>query len=148
MSEVKEEFVVSAVKKELVHIVWPLVEEYLQRAVDHSNGEMSIEDVYMRMVKGSMLLVTISVKSDIVAAIAIEQRDFPSGKRVMNLTLLGGSDLVDWMDQFSEIADKLAKDYKCEEIYIVGRQGWVRSLRRLGFEPVHTVVSRKVGETI
>ena len=146
MSEVKEKFTVSAIKKELIQLVWPVVEGFLQQAVDHSNGEMCIEDVFKRLIKGNMLLVTISVESDIVAAIAIEQRNFGSGKRVLNLTLLGGSEMEHWMDEFSDIADKLAKDYKCDEIYIVGRKGWVRALRSYGFETVHTVVSRKVGD--
>jgi len=148
MSEVKDKHIVSAVKKELVPVVWPMVEKHFQRAISHSNGEMTMKEVYDKMLKGSMLLVTISVESKIEAAIAIEQRVFPSGKRVMNLTLLGGSAMEHWMDEFSDIADKLAIDYNCDEIYIVGRKGWVRALKNYGFETVHTVVGRKVGDRL
>jgi hypothetical protein len=144
MSEVKEEFTVAAIKPENVVFMWPIVKSMLARAIAHSNGELEIDDILKRSIDGEILIVTISQEEEVVAAIAIEQRTFNSGKRILNLTLVGGNEMVNWMDKFSEIANNLAKDYKCDEIYIVGRPGWTRTLKRLGFETVHTVVSRKV----
>ena len=144
MSEVKD-YIVSAIKPNMVPIVWPMVEDMLKRPLEHSNNELNIETVFMRIIKGDMLLVTISKGSDIVAAIAIEQTTFDTGKKIMNLTLVGGDDMHEWMHKFDEVTQNLAKDYGCEEIYIIGRKGWVRALRSLGFDTVHTVVSKKVG---
>lgn len=144
MSEVEEKFIVSAIKPENVVFMWPVIKSMLERAISHSNGEITSEDILKRSIEGEILIVTISVKAKVVAAIAIEQRNFNSGKRILNLTLVGGDEMASWMDKFSEVANNLAKDYNCDEIYIVGRPGWTRTLKRLGFETVHTVVSRKV----
>ena len=144
MSEVKEQFTVAAIKPENVVYMWPVVKGMLERAIAHSNGEITSEGVLKSAIEGETLLVTISEEKEVVAAIAIEQRNFDSGLRILNLTLVGGNEMASWMDKFSEIADNLARDYKCDEIYIIGRPGWVRTLRRLGFEAVHTTVSRKV----
>ena len=146
MSEVKERVIVSAAKKEMVPMLWPLVSGLLQKAINHSNGEMTPVDVLERMCAGSMLLVTITEGEKIVTALALEQRSFSSGKKVLNLTLAGGEDLHKWMHQLDEITQNLAKDYGCDEIYIVGRAGWVRALRDIGFNKIHTVVTKKVGE--
>lgn len=144
MSEVKEQFTVAAIKPENVVFMWPIVKSMLARAITHSNGEIEIDEILKRAIDGEVLIVTISEEKEVVAAIAIEQRDFNSGKRILNLTLVGGNNMSSWMDKFSEIANNLAKDYNCDEIYIVGRPGWTRTLRRLGFETIHTIVARKV----
>lgn len=140
------DLIVSAIKKEMIPVMWPLVEEHLQRAIDQSNGELDKDDVFSRMVRGNMLLITLSRQTDIVAALALEQRDFDSGKKVLNITLAGGSESDNWIDKMDEVTQQLGKDYGCDEIYIVGRAGWVRKLKRIGYGIVHTVVSKKVGE--
>ena len=144
MSEVKE-LIVSAIKPEMVPLMWPLVSDMLNGAIDHANGELDEKDVFSRIIKGSMLLVTISQGSDIIAALGLEQRDFGTGKRILNVTLAGGSNAKDWIEQMDDVVHELAKDYKCDEVYIIGRKGWTRVLRDLGYETIHTVVSKKVG---
>lgn len=146
MSEVKEELKVAAITKEMIPIMWPLVEEKLSRAVAHSNGELSSDQVMKDMMSGKMLLITVSNDEGIVAALALEQRDFPTGKRILNITLAGGSDSAEWIEQIDDITQKLAKDYKCDEVYIIGRKGWVRALKSIGYEVIHTVVGKKVGD--
>lgn len=129
----------------MVPLIWPLVCGMLQRAIDHSHGELDQAGVYKSMVNGDMLLVTITREKEIVAAIAMEQRNFDTGKKILNLTLVGGDSVHEWMEQIDEITLKLAKDYGCTEIYLIGRRGWTKLLKKVGYEVIHTVVRKKVG---
>ena len=137
---------ISAVKPELIPVIWPIVKPMLEAPIKYSHNELCIDDMYDRLIKGEMLLLTINKKSEVVAAITCEKRDFPTGKTILNVTTAGGSALQDWFEDLDKVMDRVAKEYGCEEIYIVGRPGWVRVLKNVGYEKIHTVVSRKVGD--
>lgn len=144
MSETKDRVFVGAIKKEIVPIVWPVVLPMLEAPIEHSNGELCIQDMFDRICNGELLLLTIQENEKVVAAVTIEKREFASGKSILNVTTAGGSDMHLWMKLLDTTLNRLAKDYDCEEIYIVGRPGWERMLKNIGYGKVHTVVSKKV----
>ena len=38
-----------------------------------------------------------------------------------------------WFERIDEVANAIAKARDCSEVYIVGRAGWQRKLKQLGF---------------
>ena len=138
--------IISAISVKLLPIVWPQIEPMLSKAVAHSNGEICISDIYERSISGDMLILTASSDDEILVALAIEKREFATGKAVLNVTLAGGERLKEWMEEIDKSLVQLAKDYNCSELYIVGRNGWDRALKHIGYGRVHTVVSKKIGD--
>jgi hypothetical protein len=136
--------VISAIAKELLALVWPKVCPMIESAINHSNGELSIGSVYDKINKSEILLLTISKDGDIIATLTIDKRDFDSGKRIMSVVTAGGSDMRLWIVEVNETLMKLAKEHGCEEIYITGREGWVKVLNEIGYKKIHTTVSMKV----
>ena len=144
--KIKDELLISAVSVDMIPIMWPIVFGMLEEAVDHSNGELDMETIFTKMVKQEMILVVISEDTDVIAAIALERRNFDSGKRILNVTLAGGTDMNKWVDQLDRTLVELAKEHKCDDIYIIGRRGWVKVLKSRGYGIIHTVVGKQVEE--
>ena len=144
--KIKDELLISAVSPEMVPVLWPVMFEKLEKAVECANGELDMEDVFSKMMNKIMLPIVISEGENIIAVIAVEVRDFDSGKRILNVTLAGGSKLDSWVALLDETLIGLARDKNCSEIYIVGRAGWQRAIKKYGYGAIHTVISKKVEE--
>lgn len=130
----------------MIPLVWVTVAPMIEAAIEYSHGELDLSDIQKRLMDEEMLLLAVSKGKDIVAALTVEKRIFASGKIVMNITTAGGEDLHLWMEKVNSVIDNLALEHKCTEIYIVGRPGWMRMLKNIGYGKIHTVVSKKVGE--
>jgi hypothetical protein len=141
----EEQITVAAIQPNMVEIIWPRVEAMIAMAIEHSNGELSLESMKRQIMKGEMLLLVVYEADIIVASLTLERRDFDSGLSVLNVTTAGGADLHIWMKDVLAVLEGLAEEQGCTELYIVGRPGWQRALKKIGFKPVHTVVSKKLG---
>lgn len=137
---------IAAVNQQMLPLVWVTVEPLIKAAIGKSNGELDVDDMRARMQRNEMVLLVIYEEGAITTALTLEKTTFASGKKILNVTTAGGTGLEKWMGLVNTTLDDLARDHECEEIYIVGRAGWVRKLKALGFGVVHTTVSRKVGE--
>lgn len=142
MSDIK----IAAIKPEVVHIIWPLVEGYLEKAIHHSNGELSIEGVLQQLIDEQMLLLVVYKDSSIIAAFVVEKRTFMTGKSVINILVLGGSDMDSWVSQAIDVVERLGVEQNCSEIYGIGRVGWAKFMKKKGFRPVHHTVKKIIGE--
>ena len=137
---------IAAIPGRLAPLLWPTISPMIDMAIEHSNGELCNETMLNRIINNDMLLLTVSNDNDIVAVLTLERRDFPSGKSILNITTAGGKDLDLWFEKIDETVCKLAEEQGCQEVYIVGRPGWQRKLKKLNYAPIHSVVSKKVGE--
>jgi hypothetical protein len=134
----------SAIPKSMIPIIWDEIEPLLELAIEFSSNELDLDILRERLMEERMLLVLVNIGEEIVAAITVEIKDFDTGKRAMFLTTVGGKKMEIWMDEFSDLADELASDKGCEDIYIIGRPGWAKALKKHRFGVCHTVLSRKV----
>jgi len=123
---------ISALKIELLDIVWPSVEEHIAMACDKSNGEVSSEEIKDMAKKGHVLILTISEETNIVATVILETKQFLNGKKsskgcLLQVVLECLSGLTSWM----LLLMILLESKKCDEIYITGREGWVKSIEEI-----------------
>jgi hypothetical protein len=136
---------ITMIKNELVPMMWPLIAPLLSLAIDKSNGELTLEDLESKILYNEMAVATISRDGQVIACVTFEQREFESGKRILHVATAGGESAAEWIDEMDKLCEQLAKKYNCQEIYIIGRPGWVKTLKHLDYTLVHTVISRKVG---
>lgn len=123
---------------------WDELYHFLGKAVDQSNGELDEVSVKNQVEDGDLLAAAVYDDQKLVAVVAFELLLFTTGKRVMNIQLAGGDSLDDWFERMDEVAQALAKARDCSEVYIVGRAGWQRKLKQLGYQTVHTVLRKEV----
>jgi len=132
---------IAAVPQTLIEVIWDRVEELLQRVVNVSHGELTLELIKKNLIKGDYLLITIAKGKDIIAVNILEIRTFQSGIKALYIPITGGDDLDEWMPRFLELAEGIARDYRCTEMRgLAVRAGWLRKLKPYGWEPVHTVI--------
>ena len=140
----KQEVHLVAVKRDFVDIIWPLSAPLIKMAVDSSNNEMDLDLLKEDLLDESKILINVMLNDKITASIILEQLTFASGKRVLNICCAGGANMDLWADKVTEAGIALCKDYRCEELYIIGRQGWVKFLKKKGYKLIHSTLSLKV----
>lgn len=70
--------------------------------------------------------------------------DSPRGK-VLQLFWGAGEDLDRFLDMANETMDRVAGVLQAEIVEITGRRGWIRKMRKYGFEVQNYTISRPVG---
>lgn len=136
---------ISLVAPDMVNLIWHSVGKFIQLAVDESNGELTADKIKERLINQEMALATIHDGDKVLSGVTFEMRTFDSGKRVLNICTAGGEAMDAWVPLVDNLADELAIKHGCEDVYIIGRAGWLRTLKQRGYGHVHTVISRKVG---
>ena len=141
------DFIVSAIPKTMIDVIWGKVHPHIIRPIELSHGEVTEEEVRKSLSSGKTMLIVISEGEDIIAVNTLDVRIFDSGKRVLYIPLTGGDKLDLWMPKFLDVAKAIARDYRCEELRgLAVRKGWMKKLAPMGWEEVHTVISCNVGE--
>lgn len=124
---------------------WGEIEPFLQLAINESNGELNLEGI-IKSIESKDLLLAVVFDDDgsIMAVCAFEIRVFQSGKKVVHIMSAGGHGVDDWFEQIEQIAVDLAKNQGCSEVYIIGRKGWERKMKHLGYSHAHTILCKEV----
>jgi hypothetical protein len=126
-----------------VKLLWAEAAPLLQLAMDEAHGETDIETVKASILAEEQILFVCLDSGFMVAAVTMEIRDFPT-KKVIFITLAGGSLMDEWFEEVVNQAEKLAKLERATAVYISGRRGWARQLREIGFREYFTTIGREV----
>lgn len=123
---------------------WSEISPFLEKGIEYSNGELSIDSILEKINSSQIILITIFEDGKLIAVVSLEQCTFDTGKRILNIQLAGGENLDQWFEQIEQIAYGFAKQYDCSEVYIVGRKGWAKKLKSVGYSVLHTVLHKEV----
>ncbi len=116
------------------HLAQPL----LLRAIEYSDGELTIADLIDQLACGNMTLwlvgpgvMTAQTADELAAAVraamVTEIGDYPA-KRVLQVALLGGEDVQRVVATVVPALRMAGEQRGCHQIRVVGRRGWARSL--------------------
>ena len=136
---------IHSVKPNMVEIVWPDVVGYIDSACEHSNGELDSNVILSDLIDDKVRMVLVKSDDVTIAAITFKISQFNTGKRILSLMTVSGTDMSEWIHDFDKVANEIGKGENCSEIYIIGRPGWDNKLlRSVGFSKIHTTISKKV----
>lgn len=136
----------SALPVNLLDVLWDKIYPLLQKPVDVSSGEVTMESIKARIRSGDVLLILVSREELLVAVVTVEIRTFESGLRTLQLPLIGGSEMNEWFDKMLDTVKAIARDKGCQEIRGMSvRKGWMRILEKHGFKEISTVLCLSVG---
>jgi hypothetical protein len=117
---------------------WPVAKEYLKASIAMNRGALNEEDVYNLIQSKDMQLWGIH-DGDLKAVFTTQIVNYQREKR-LRLVMIGGHEVDRWEQITSEAMDKFAKENDCSGIELWGRRGWVKRLKKYGYEEYETVV--------
>jgi hypothetical protein len=136
-------------KVEQIHLLsWPQFSHYWDQ-IAACLGTTDFDQYYSRewllqSVQGGSVQVWALSDGTIRLVVFTRLYDCPRGK-VLQLFWGAGQDLDRFLDMANETMDRVAGVLQATIIEIIGRRGWVRKMRKYGFETEMYTISRPVG---
>lgn len=127
----------------LVDRFWPLCEAYIKRALDHTLGEYSPQNIREYCKDRVLQLWLVSEGDRIVAAVTTEIINYPNRKHCRVVTL-GGSKAVEWTELLVATLSEWAKEQGCEVLEANVRKGFVPVLAGYGFKHLYSAVYKPI----
>lgn len=123
---------------EFANVVWPEVEGFLEQSIQYSNGELTLDEMKMRVLDGTWLLIVAIDDSDIIHGASTVTFYNRTDNRVAYVTGIGGRLLAN-RDTFSQFCDILRQHgATCVEGAV--RDSLMRLWARLGATKKSTIV--------
>lgn len=129
---------VTIVPQEDINKVFPIVRNYLDKAARLSGGRYTIEEVYDNVrFKGHQLWIAFN-DNEIVASAVTEIVAYSKIKTLVG-HFIGGKDLESWKQAIVDAMAKFAKAEGCDRIEFMGRRGWSKPLKKIGWKESYIV---------
>ena len=145
--DLEKQLVVGAVPASMIEIIWDQVEPLIQRVIDKAPQDLSMDRIKSDLIAGNTLLVVISRKGVIIAANVLQVDTLDTGLKILYIPITAGDDLDLWMEDFLELAKRIAKDHSCVELRGLSvRKGWMVKLKHFGWEEHFVTIRCKLGE--
>lgn len=127
-----------------VDLYWPKAAPLIQKAIDHSLGEFTLEHIHDLLIKGEKALWIVFRGIEIIAAITtrIDHYEYSDMKNV-TIDYAGGKDFADW-SMFTDYIEPVYKAMGCDNILIAGRLGWLRLHTDKGYKPIYHVIGKSL----
>jgi hypothetical protein len=133
---------IEGIKGESVEVWWPLVEEYLNTALEYSLGEYSIDDIKNACISKNMQL-WVKVGKQAKGAFVTKIAKYPQ-KNLLIVILLGGDEFQEWRDEADALLNAFGKQNNCEYVELFGRKGWGKMLKDIDYKEVTRLFAKEI----
>ena len=134
---------VAIVDFDLIEGVWPMVEPMLRMATDTSGGRYDTLTVLQDICNGKSSLWAVWTEADgVLAGFTTTIVDYPLTRR-LSIPFLGGNGFLEHLDAVDDAVTQYAKAHGCTGIEVIGRRGWQRALKRIGFDYSFTSICKE-----
>ena len=117
---------------------------YLEKAIEHDvAGNMDAESIRGNIENKHFHVIEIRTIDGLngVACLEVIRRE---RGHLLNVVLLGGESMSDWLEGLIEELTFIAKGLDCVGVVCLGRLGWGKALSDFGFNPVQTMMLLEV----
>lgn len=122
-------------------IVWRLAADHLKKAMDHSDGLVTLEESHKGVLNGSRQLWLIWDEEEKKCRAALVTQMI---KGVCLIWQLGGEGMRDWLHMLQDGLIAWAREQGCTGLHLYGRQGWLRVLEPLGWTQQLVVMHKEI----
>ena len=133
---------IEGIKGESVEAWWPLVEEYLNTALEYSLGEYSITDIKNACISKNMQL-WVKLGKETKGAFVTKIAKYPQ-KNLLIVILLGGDEFQEWRDEADALLNAFGKENNCEYVELFGRKGWGKMLKDIDYKEVTRLFAKEI----
>ncbi len=137
----------SQIPKESIPDVWAALIPFIQKAIDRSDGEMNLDDVYIESILGTSQLWAVHDGFETKAIGVTRIILFPQ-KKICRVVLFSGNGLKQMLPLWPKFEAWAIKE-GCESIEWFGRKGFVKVMKQYGYEAKYVVMRKHlIKETI
>jgi hypothetical protein len=111
-----------------VETVWPVVQPMLQKAVDASQQDCGMEDIYFALLSRDMQLWTWVEDGAITAIFVTAIHNYPN-RRVCQIPYIAGKGVHQWYPVVEQALSEWAKSRGCSQLEGFCREGWLKILK-------------------
>jgi len=134
----EERISVSGIPRGAVDSMWNMVVDHLQKGLEYSNGEITIEDIYEGLKSRDMQLWgAFSNGGECVASMVTEIINYPR-MRSCRMIVVGGGHMRHWLDYQPEFM-RWAKENGCDRVETYCRDGMARRLEQFGYKKLYNL---------
>src|SRR5262245_35263617 len=138
-----QKFEVVPVSKTERPVVWPMVSPWLDAALKEFPSLITIESMKDHIESSAWELWVVRFGWEIQAAFVTEIVHDAGGSAV-NIIAMGGKGMDYWIEPFSDRMAEFAREMHCQYVIEMGRPGWARVLRPLGWVDGPLVMIRRI----
>lgn len=132
-----------AIRKEDIDKVWDKAEPLVALVLPHNRGTYTTEDVKNDTINGSSLLLLVIEGAQPLATIICTFEQC-LGEKALHMPIVCGERLDEWADLCHEAIPRIAKEHGAARVTGRGRHGWLRKLKKYGYEELYTVFTMEV----
>ncbi len=115
-----------------IYYNWYKIREIIRPAVDR-NETLEVDDVF-NLVRSGLARIFAAVKDGKPFAVFLIEKVKGIRKSFIRVVLAAGEPMKDWIDPFIKLMDKLCIAEDIEFYEMIGRLGWKRALKDIGYE--------------
>jgi len=110
-----------------VNLFWDQCRPLLEKATRRTHGRYEPEDLYREIMSGDQLLWVAwnQERNSIDAAMTSQFATYPRFK-MHRILFCGGTHMKEWLADFREAVEELARKAGCKGVESAGREGWGR----------------------
>jgi hypothetical protein len=105
------------------HQIQPLLQKALTEAPEYT------EDAIILKIINSTSQLWLAEQGDTVLGVTVTNGVQYPNLKALNIHLIGGSRIKEWMQMGLEAIENFAKDTQCTEVRLSGRHGWIKMLK-------------------
>lgn len=137
------DYILRGIPQQAVEGMWRFAEPFIKRALDHTFGEVSIEDMKRLCLSRDMQLWMV-LKGDRVVGAGTTMIIFHPQMKVCRIVALSGADFKAWMDVAHMSIEVWAAEQGCVGIECYVRKGFVQELKEIGYKHQYSVVHKSL----
>ncbi len=122
-----------------LYLVWDIAKEEIKRPLGLFDYGSDLDDIRDDIMTGHRQLWQIGDD-----AWAITSLSNTNQFRTLDIQLLAGSNMDQWLESFFERMQEFGKEWNCKYMDGFGRKGWARKLEQFGFKPYSYDVRCKI----
>ncbi len=134
---------IKGIPPQAVESLWRFAEPYIKRALDHTYGEISPDDIKNFCMESQMQLWMISKEKRMVGAGTTQIVCYPQMK-VCRIVTLAGTEFTEWMDVAHMNIELWAEMQGCEGMEAYVRKGFVPKLDAIGYKHKYSVCHKSL----
>lgn len=135
---------IQLVLKDDIEEGWNLIEPFIQPAMDFDAAGNTADSVKNAMMRGDVLALVITDNEGLIIAVQTMEIHNDNDEKVLNLLTTAGTRLDEWQDDVLKTLETFAKNLGCDAIRTRGRAGWMRILKKHGFEHLYTITEKRL----
>lgn len=138
-----DEYQLRGIPPQAIESLWRFAEPYIKRALDHTYGEISADDIRRMCIETHMQLWMCSKEKRMVGAGTTQIVCYPQMK-VCRIVTLAGSEFDQWMDIAHMNIELWAEAQGCEAMECYVRKGFVPKVCEIGYKHRYSVVHKSL----